>query len=210
MMATIVLVHGLWMNGFEMSLLRRRLGRDHAYATRRFSYAGVMHDLEQNAGQLNTFLRQLPAGPVHLVGHSLGGVLIMHTLTRFPNPQIGRVVCLGSPLTDSAAARFVSRVSPGRFIIGQTLRDGALAAPLDSADIAQSVGVIAGTMEVGAGSLLGVLQAPHDGVVEVRETQLPGITDHIELPVSHIGLLVAVSVAEQTAAFIKNGRFNHR
>jgi hypothetical protein len=69
------------------------------------------------------------------------------------------------------------------------------------------VGVIAGTMPFGGGALLGVLEPPHDGVVMVTETRIPGMRDHICLDVSHFGMLLAPSVAEQICAFLKDGRF---
>jgi pimeloyl-ACP methyl ester carboxylesterase len=209
MTETIVLVHGLWMNGFEMSLMGRRLHRDYGYEARRFHYASMKRGLGDNVERLHQFVQALPADKVHFVGHSLGGVLILHTLHRFPNPKIGRVVCLGSPLVDSAPARLLSRAGPGRFIIGRTLRDSVLAAPLRMVECAQAVGVIAGTMAVGIGSALGVLVAPHDGVVSVHETQLPGITDHVEILVNHFGLVLTPSVVKQVVHFIQNGRFQH-
>jgi hypothetical protein len=48
---------------------------------------------------------------------------------------------------------------------------------------------------------------PNDGTVAVEETKLPGIKDHIELPVSHTGLLVSAAVASQTAFFLRHGEF---
>jgi len=206
---TIVLVHGLWMNGFELSLLRRRLQRNFGAATCTFRYASIRHGLAYNAEQLNKFLRSLPVDKVHLVGHSLGGVLILHTLARFPNPQVDRVICLGSPLADSAPARDLARTRSGRRVIGRTLSDALSVMPLRSTGIAQPVGIIAGTKALGMGRLLGVLDRPNDGVVSVSETQCPGHADRLQLPVSHIGLIISAFAAEQTVAFIKHARFDH-
>jgi hypothetical protein len=58
--------------------------------------------------------------------------------------------------------------------------------------------------------MLGVLEQPHDGMVTVKETRLSGITDHLELPVNHVGMLVSKQVARQTAHFLHHGRFNHQ
>ena len=49
-----------------------------------------------------------------------------------------------------------------------------------------------------------------DGTVGVSETRLPGATDHIVLPVSHMGLLVSPRVARETGLFLQNGRFSLR
>jgi hypothetical protein len=69
------------------------------------------------------------------------------------------------------------------------------------------VGVIAGTLAVGLGVVIENLPQPNDGTVAVDETRLPGIKDHLELPVSHTGLLVSATVASQTAYFLRHGAF---
>jgi hypothetical protein len=43
--------------------------------------------------------------------------------------------------------------------------------------------------------------------VTLAETRLPGITDHMDLPVSHAGLVISRAVAEQCAWFLRHGRF---
>jgi hypothetical protein len=35
---SVILVHGLWMNGMEMSVLRRRLQLEHDFETQTFAY----------------------------------------------------------------------------------------------------------------------------------------------------------------------------
>ncbi len=206
---TIVMVHGLWMNGIDMTVLRRRLTR-RGYQCHQFAYATNRRGLADNTIQLRDFISALPAHSVHLVGHSLGGVLILHALARFPTDKVQRIVCLGSPLVDSAPARMMSRLAIGRQILGRTLRQGVLERPLKSVSGAYETGVIAGTRAIGLGRMLGVLEQPHDGMVTVKETRLPGITDRLELPVNHVGMLVSEQVARQTAHFLHHGRFNHQ
>jgi hypothetical protein len=71
-------------------------------------------------------------------------------------------------------------------------------------------GAIAGTRRFGVGSLLLRLPRRNDGVVMVDETVLPGMADHLVLPVSHSGILVSRRVADEVAAFLRTGRFAHR
>ena len=47
----------------------------------------------------------------------------------------------------------------------------------------------------------------HDGTVAVEETRIPGLTDHLVLPHSHVGMLFAQDVADQVAHFLRHGRF---
>jgi len=43
--------------------------------------------------------------------------------------------------------------------------------------------------------------------VAVSETQLPGATAHLILPVSHTGMLLSARVARETGSFLEHGRF---
>jgi len=193
----------------DMSLVRRRLRQALGAHVVQFSYHSVTEGVTENTHRLSRFIDRQQAATVHLVGHSLGGVLALKTLRRFPTDKISRVVCLGSPLVDSSAARTFSRWSLGRLMLGQTLREAVLEDPLQSTDEHPDVGVIAGTIGLGLGLLVGRLDKPHDGVVTEQETKLPGITDHLVLPVNHFGMLVSREVAAQTASFLRDGKFQH-
>ena len=204
----IVLLHGLWMHGIVTTPLQRRLRQDAGFAARHFSYQTVSKDLETNRQKLLDWMHALPETTVHLVGHSLGGVLALQVIADPGWDRPGRVVCLGSPLVDSAAARRLQNWPGGRTILGKTLRDAVLEQPLRECPKGREVGVIAGNVAVGIGRLIGPLEKPNDGVVSVAETKLPGITDHIVLPVTHLGLLFSSQVATQTAFFLRHGRFD--
>jgi pimeloyl-ACP methyl ester carboxylesterase len=203
----VVLVHGLWMTGAESEMLRSRLAGDYAFDVRQYSYFTVSVGLEENIAGLSRFLRDVPGDTLHVVGHSLGGLLALHTLTRNPDPRPGRIVCLGSPLRGSSAARAVSRLPFGPEILGETIRDAVLNGGLTEYTGTREVGVIAGTMSVGLGAVVDELPKPNDGTVAVEETKLPGIKDHLELDVSHTGLLFSPLVVSETAYFLRHGEF---
>lgn len=205
---TVVLLHGLWMSGVESGLLRHRLERDYGFAPRQYSYQTVSDGLVDNVSRFRDFIRETPGDTVHVVGHSLGGVLALHTLTQFPDPRPGRIVCLGSPLRGSAAARAVAGLPFGLDVLGRTISDAVLNGGLPDYHGKRQVGVIAGTLGFGLGLVFENLPEPNDGTVAVVETQLPGITDHIQLRVSHTGLLVSRGVVEQTAWFLRHGKFS--
>lgn len=204
---TVVLVHGLWMTGLESGLLRNRLRDDYGFLTRQYSYHTVQVGLADNVRQLAEFLADVPGRTLHLVGHSLGGLLALHTLERHPDRRPGRIVCLGSPLRGSLAARAMAALPFGEEILGATIREAVLNGGMKEWRGAREVGVIAGTLATGIGVMLENLPKPNDGTVAVEETRLPGIKDHLELPVSHTGLLVSEVVASQTAFFLRHGEF---
>ena len=203
----VVLVHGLWMTGIESGLLRSRLREDYGFDTRQYSYHTVKVGLEENVRELHAFLQGVAGDPVHIVGHSLGGLLALHTLMRYPDQRRGRVVCLGSPLRGSSAARAMAGLPFGEDMLGATIRDAVLAGGMTEYRGSREVGVIAGTLGVGLGVIIDNLPSPNDGTVAVEETRLPGIKDHLEIGVSHTGLLVSKLVASETAYFLRHGEF---
>lgn len=207
MSTAVVTVHGLWMNGLEMGLVRRRLRRQLGFPCHSFSYRSVAHDIDTNIARLRNCIEKVDADKVHVVAHSLGGVLTLHMLAREPLERVGRVVCLGSPLTGSNPARKLRAFTPTRRIIGPTLTFGSLDAPLEAAPPGYEVGVIAGTFPLGIGMLVARLERPHDGIVAVSETRLPGIADHHEVRFNHDSMLLSARVAELSAHFLLHGSF---
>jgi len=200
-----VFVHGIWMPGHELALLRRRVARC-GFGTVRFAYPSVRRDIGHNAALLQDFLSTLDAGTIHFVGHSMGGLVITRMFHDFPEQRPGRIVALGAPFAGSYVARCLAGHALGRLILGrgrEPLASGA--APWAGG---HELGTVAGTLALGIGRLLGPgLPKPNDGTVAVQETHLAGETDAIELPATHTGLAFSTEVARQVCAFLKTGRF---
>jgi hypothetical protein len=209
MSTMVVYVHGLWLTGIEGGILRRRLAKALSAETRVFSYASVKSGIAANAQALAKFLGGLHTDTLHLVGHSLGGLVI---LKLFESPEgarlpPGRIVLLGSPLNGSLAARNLARLPFGKKILGRGI-DEALLRPQERRwQGERELGVIAGSMGMGLGRLVGVPGLLSDGTILVDETRLPGIRDHLVLTVSHTGLPFSPAVARQTSAFLSSGNF---
>lgn len=205
-MATVVLVHGIWMNGWDMSLLRRRV-RKAGFDAVQFSYQSVSHTLHDNAQRLQQFINTLSADTIHIVAHSLGGLLVRQLYHDFPDLKSGRVVTLGTPHRGSYVARQLKNHRLGRAILGKSLHDGLLGdAP--AWDSERELGVIAGDRGIGIGRILTTrLPKPNDGTVVLRETPLSGMSDYVVMPVNHTGLLFSRSVAAQVIQFLAQGVF---
>ncbi|MDC8015799.1 esterase/lipase family protein [Tahibacter soli] len=201
----VILLHGVWMRGFSLLALRRRLEAA-GYATDLFEYASVVGGPEPGIERLLKRMRAAQAPQVHLVGHSLGGLVALQAIRQGGGDlPPGKIVCLGSPLKGSGAARGVAKLPGGSYLLGRSLdilRNG-----LERWDGARPVGVVAGSLPIGLGRVIGGLTPPHDGTVSVDETRLDGIADHCEVPVTHTGLLFSAAVAQQAAAFLRDGRF---
>ena len=206
-MSEVVLVHGLFLRSWSVSLLRKRL-RAKGFSVRCFNYSTVRQDPLQSADVLADFCRQGNTPEQHLVGHSLGGLLILEMLKRARDnpPPAGRVVMMGSPIAGSVVARRVAEVSAGRALLRESvpsLVDGVRHIPAD-----RDCGMIAGARARGAGRVTGALDGPNDGTVAVEETRSEDLSDHLLLPVTHTGLLLSREVARQVAYFSLNGRFD--
>lgn len=202
--APLVLVHGLWFRARFLGALQRRLARN-GFRVHPFNYHTTRQPLHASAADLATFCRRHAPAGAHLVGHSLGGLLILEMLRQGAWQAPGRLLLLGTPLRGSAVVQRVANW-PGMDRLfghaGDPLHTGQAAWPQG-----REVGMIAGTRRFGLGLLTGSLDSPHDGTVAVSETRHPGINDRIELPVTHTGMIFSGEVARQAAAFLRTGSF---
>ncbi len=207
----VVCLHGIWMPGAGMMYVQHRLESDNAYKADLFSYAPVTETLNDVANKLADFLASGGDAPTHLVGHSLGGVVVLRMLALRPDIAIDRVVCLGSPLCGSRAAFRLSQLDWGNLILGKTITEGVLddAAHRWAKGVTESheIGCIAGDVPIGFGRLIAGFNEANDGTVAISETRMPGLKDHLVLPVSHKGMLISKDVVDQTAAFLRRGEF---
>ncbi|MFO1318747.1 MAG: alpha/beta fold hydrolase [Burkholderiales bacterium] len=199
---SVILLHGLWLSGWVMTPLRRFIGKQ-GFRTSLFSYPTVRCSLDDNARRLARFCRTRPGDTLHLVGHSLGGLVALRMLTLEPDPRPGRIVLLGSPLAGSVAARGVMRHPFGRALIGRSLPDWRP----ESMPSGCEIGMVAGTAGLGIGRVFSTLESPNDGTVAVSETRHPGLSDHCCLPVSHTSMLTSRRVADAVCRFLRDGRF---
>lgn len=194
-----------------MLLVGQRLQREYGYRTTLFGYPSMRRTLDENAGLLAEYIAQQNFDGVHLVGHSLGGIVAMRMLFLHPDMPVHRVVCLGSPLRGCRSASHLYETGWGKGLVGKSLRAATIDEPADrwARTVCESheIGVIAGTWPVGLGRLARAFDEEGDGTVAVSETRLPGLKDHVCLRVSHTGLAVSKAVTDQIAAFLSRGEF---
>ena len=209
MNTVVVYVHGLWLTGIEGGLLRKRLAAELNAETRAFNYPSVKSSVSRNAQALGEYLSELRADTLHLVGHSLGGLVILKLFEAGVADRLppGRIVFLGSPLNGSRSAVNLARLPLGKTLLGRGVNEELLSPHERRWGGQRDLGVIAGSLSVGLGKLVGARGAPNDGTIFVDETRLSGISQHLVMPVSHTGLPFSGSVARQTGAFLRLGKF---
>lgn len=188
-----------------MLLLQGRIAAA-GYTTKQFHYRSVHETPAEAARQLAKRLEAMRADTVHFVCHSLGGIVVRHLFHEFPDQPPGRIVTLATPHQGSSAANWLAARGLGRKLLGESIRSGLLGDAPPWPDT-HELGVIAGRLRFGLGMLIPGIPQPSDGTVAVGETMLPGMRDHIVLPVSHFGMLIAPGVARQTVHFLRHGHF---
>ncbi len=203
--ALIILLPGLYLPGWSMGWLGHRL-RLQGFHVRSFGYQTVGKSPAENALRLAECVASEKRRIVHIVAHSLGGLVLRHLCSRCPDLPLGRTVTLGTSHMGSAVAATLAARRMSRVLLGKSTVAGLLGdAPPWPAD--RELGVIAGNVGLGLGRLFVDFRIPHDGTVAVAETRLPQAKDHIVLQVNHFGLLASSDVARQTAHFLSNGQF---
>lgn len=204
----VVLIHGIWMNSLEMLYLKRHFQKLD-YAVYGFDYPSLRRSPVQNAHKLKQFIDTLEQETVHLVAHSLGGVVVMHLFDQFADIKPGRIVLMGCPYRGSAVAQQVKRRQRGwhRLLLGEAQR-GALLQSAPEWRGQRELGVLAGNNPMGMGTLLGAIEGQaHDGTVHVRETVIDTAKDFTVLPVSHTSMLFNPVSATAVSHFLSHGRF---
>ncbi len=205
------MLHGVWSHGTALLLLRRHLQNEYGFDVRIFNYRSLQRTLDENADALAEFINDHDLGDSHLVGHSLGGVILLRMLANDSAVIDGRVVCLGSPLRGSRPADVLDSLDWGDVLLGRSVASGVLRNTAsewaDGVCERYDVGVIAGDAPYGVGQFFANFDGPNDGTVAVAETHLEGQKDHIVLPTSHKGLVFTRAPADQVAAFLKRGQF---
>lgn len=192
----VVLLHGLGRTSASMSKLHRRL-EDGGYRVKDWAYRSTRGHIEDHGRRLHDFLVTMDSDPsvsrIHIVGHSLGGIVARYALTVEVPKKMGRVVMLAPPNRGSAAAR---KLAP---LLGKVIK------PLEqlSNDPASDVNQLA----VPADVEFGVIAAAEDGKVRPEDTHLPGETDHLVVPGFHTFIMNRDDAGDAVLAFLEQGRF---
>ena len=164
MSAAVLLVPGLWMPAQVMQPLARRL-RKRGFQTLLFGYASIRATLSVNAQRLAHYVESVAAPRLHLVGHSLGGLVVLNALELLAPGRVERVILLGSPFRDSFAGRALARMPLVHSLLGLSMAQwlaGDRRAPRGVHDI----GVIAGNRRMGVGRMVvRNMPQPNDGEI---------------------------------------------
>jgi pimeloyl-ACP methyl ester carboxylesterase len=183
------------------------------YSTQNWGYPSRKKSIERLAFEVVPAAvarcREQGAERIHFVTHSMGCLLVRYYLSQRGIDGLGRVVMIGPPNHGSELADIWAGVpgyrtlnGPAGFQLGTG--PGNLPSSLGAVDF--EVGVIAGTNTTNPVFSL-MIPGADDGKISVARTRLDGMRDFLVVPASHSLMMRDVRVMEQTAFFLKHGRF---
>jgi triacylglycerol esterase/lipase EstA (alpha/beta hydrolase family) len=196
---TVVLVHGLGGSRIDMWPLGRRLKRL-GYAVRNWGYRSIGQRIETHAERLADDLiaidADMSAGKIHLVTHSMGGIIARTMLANRDIENLGRVVMLAPPHQGSHVARklvpYIGWLTPSL----NQLSDAEESYVNQLPNSLQSNGIE-----------FGIVEATKDRVIAQGGVLLDGYRDYARVE-GHHGVLAWYRQAIQLAEdFLVHGRF---
>ena len=209
---SVILLHGLARRPGSMAALARALERD-GYRVHNLGYPSTRHPVEVLAREhlLPRFraCQARQAGPVHVVTHSLGGIVLRALAAQVADLPIGRVVMLGPP---NHGSEIVDRLGSwwlfGRINgpAGRQLGTGPDSVPRRLGPVPFELGVLAGDRPF-LEPFRRWVPAPGDGKVSVASTRIDGMRDHRVLPVGHMAMMRDPVVIAETLHFLRTGAF---
>ena len=201
----VVAVHGVWMRGASMRVSAPPpRGRAASTCTPSAIRRDRRSRRECGARSPRSSTR-VTGETVHVVAHSLGGVLVRAMLETAAPQRLGRVVCLGPPFAGSRTAARVARLPGGARLIGRSLADLLARGGFDAWRARSEVGIIAGRVPIGFGRLFGsVRRAERRHGRDRGNTARRRARSHRAAGGAHGAALVA-RVARQASHFLRKG-----
>ncbi|MCH9026231.1 MAG: alpha/beta fold hydrolase [Proteobacteria bacterium] len=195
------------MHGFTSLPMAGHLRRNMHCPVYTFDYWSMLSSLDHNSDRLFDYCQALDEHTVHLVGHSLGGLVVVNMLNRHDFDPPGRVVAIGSPFAHSESGKRFARIPLLGMALGRSITQAHGREPMTYRG-EREIGVIIATKPRGPGKILGSMDATHDGIVFADETRLPGAKEILEMPdQTHTTSYFSRQAADRAADFLRNGKF---
>jgi len=209
--ASLVLLHGLGRTRWSLWPVAREAAR-RGYQVHNLGYPSRrarIEELAENVGE--RVLHVAGNGPVDVVTHSMGGIVLRAAVAggSLPQEAVRRVVMLappnhGSELADRLRDFRVYRFATGP--AGQQIGTNEDSVPRRLPPPPFEVGIIAGRKS--ANPVFGrVLGAESDGKVTVESTQLEGMRDRVVVDRAHTFIMWAPDVLAHVFSFLETGQF---
>lgn len=208
----VMLLHGLARTSASMIELETALEAE-GFGVARIDYPSRHKPIEELAGPaINEGLAacdEQGADVVHVVTHSMGGILFRHYVSNHGAQQFSRTVMLAPPNKGSEAVDALRDVPGFQWLNGPAglqLGTDKNSVPLLLGAAQSDVAVVAGTFSINL-VLSTYLPDPDDGKVSVESTRLDGMCAHLQVDVSHPFIMQDEQVITEIISYLKTGRF---
>ena len=217
---TVVLLHGLGRTPLAMTGLARFLSRqgyqviNQGYASRTLSIPELCQTVFYDISQA---WPSEEGKPIHMVTHSLGGVLLRYGLQYWQplSQRLGRAVMLAPPSQGSEVVDVLRRwpllpriMGPAFLQLG-TDKDSVPSQLLqrEAAHLPIEIGVIAGNRSLEPW-FSPLFPGANDGKVSVARSRLPGMKDFRVLETGHTFIMNDKRVRQHILHFLTTGTFS--
>lgn len=208
----VILVHGLARSPNTMEPMALTL-QDAGYQTTILSYPSrhqsIRNLADEHLAPAIQDCRKKGASKIHLVTHSLGGIIVRDYLSRHKVKELGRVVMLAPPNQGSEVVDRIGHWKTFKAINGPAggqLGTAKSSPPKALGPVTYPVGIIAGDRSINPINSC-MIKGSDDGKVSIENTKVEGMTDHIVLHRTHPMIMKRQETITLTIRFLQLGQF---
>ncbi len=208
----VILLHGLARTSASMSDLQAELIKA-GFLVAKIDYPSRKKPVEELSGPaINQGLKQCEeqgAKKIHVVTHSMGGILFRHYVQTHGAENFSRTVMLAPPNKGSEAVDALRDVPGFQFLNGPAglqMGTDSNSLPLKLGRAMSDIAIIAGTFSINL-VLSTYLPDPDDGKVSVESSKLEGMCAHLQVHVSHPFIMENEEVMPEIISYLQTGKF---
>ncbi len=208
----VILLHGMARTKYSMSKLEKYLV-ENGYNVINTGYPSTREPVETIsekyfADMVNDCIKK-GAKKIHIVAHSLGGIVTRLYLQNHTLPIGSRIVMIsppnkGSELVDALSDLFIYKWLNGP--AGQVLGTEPDSLPNKLKPVREEIGVITGDFSFNP-LFSWIIPGADDGKVSVERAKLAEMADFLVVPSSHSFIMRNSEVLKQVVFFLRNGKF---
>ncbi|MBI1784248.1 hypothetical protein HYR69_03815 [Candidatus Sumerlaeota bacterium] len=201
---TVILLHGMGRTRVSLLVLQGRLKRA-GYRTLNFPYQTATRGLDENTEQLRQFIREhvQEGATYHLIGHSLGNIIVRNGFRDGMPEGLGRIVMLAPPNQPPHLAHVFKDFPVYRWITGDSGKK------LTEEDFYRQLPVPKGEFGVIAGDRGQSItfNEPNDGILTIESTKLDGMKDFKVVHHTHTFMMNSRDTLGLCVNFLRAGKF---
>jgi len=207
----VILLHGLGDGKISMLKLEKAIS-EAGFDTYNVGYPAFGKKIENIAeDELEQAIKSVSGyKKIHIVCHSMGGLITRYYLKNHELPLGSRIVMLSPPNNGSEVADYFEDSKIYHLFYGdvglQLTTDNEIFLKLPKLNY--EVGVIAGDESTNPFFSM-LLPGKDDGRVAVESTFLPEMIDFVIISTTHLFIKYNEEATKQTIYFLKNGKFMH-